>query len=86
LKADNRFFPVHTRHFNPPQNPAYTAYKIQSFWEILQFIAKMGGLIVYYLNKYEIKSIYSKDSTKARNLYFYQNVDWPGETRNKLVF
>jgi len=30
----------------------------------------MGGLIVDYLNKYTIKSINSKDSTKARNVNF----------------
>ena len=46
----------------------------------------MGGLIVDYLNKYTIKSINSKDSTKARNLYFYQNVDWPGEIHIGLAF
>jgi len=86
LKADNRFFPVHTRHFNPPQNPAYTAYKIQSFWEILQFIAKMNVPFVYYLNKYEIKSIYSKDSTKARNPQLLRIVDWPGEIHNDWRF
>ena len=39
----------------------------------------MGGPILDYLNKYTIKSINSKDSTKARNVNLAFNVDWPGE-------
>jgi len=46
----------------------------------------MGGLIVDYLNKYTIKSINSKDSTKARIIQFRKNVDWPEETHNGWGF
>ena len=45
-----------------------TKYKIQAAQEKLRFIAKLGGPIVCYLNKYTIKSFDSKDSIKARHL------------------
>ena len=42
----------------------------------------MDGPVVCCLNKYIIKSTYSTDSTKARNVNFHQNVDWVGEIYN----
>ena len=45
-------------------------------------LLKISGTVVCFQNKYEIKSIYSKDSTKARYVNFRQNVDWPGEIYN----
>ena len=39
-------------------------------------------MIVCFQNKYAIKSVDSRDSTKARNVNFQQIVDWPGETHN----
>jgi len=38
----------------------------------MRFIAKMGGLIVYYPNKYIMISIYSTDLTKARHPQSWQ--------------
>jgi hypothetical protein len=63
-----------------------TDYKIQATQEKSQFAENWGGPIVFYLNKYTIKSVNSKDSTKARYLYFDQIVDWPGETHNGWGF
>jgi len=42
----------------------------------------MDEMIVCFPNKYTIKSVDSRDSTKARNINLALNVDWPGETYN----
>ena len=46
----------------PPQNPAINCVQIQAAKEILRFIAKMGGPIVCFLNKYTMRSVNSEDS------------------------
>jgi hypothetical protein len=61
-------------------------YKIQATQEKSQFAENWGGPVVFYLNKYTIKSVNSKDSTNARYVNFHQNVDWPGETHNGRGF
>ena len=45
-------------------------------------LLKISGTVVCFQNKYEIKSIYSKDSTKARYVNFALDVDWSGEIYN----
>jgi len=50
------------------------------------FLAEMDEQIKGLLNKYIIDSIYKRDSTKARNPYSAQNIDWPGETHNGRAF
>jgi hypothetical protein len=52
----------------------------------MRFIEKMGGLIVYYPNKYIMISVDSTDSIQARNLQSRRYVDWIDETYNGRGF
>ena len=59
--------------------PAASGRGIKKHNKKMRFIAKMGGPIVCYQNKYIIISVNSADFTKARLINFRHNVYWPGE-------
>ena len=81
-----------SRLFSPQSGTRQNSIKSQNFvincaynWKLRNSLRKDGPFIGWP-NKYNIKSINSRDSTKARHPHFLQNVDWSGETHNSRAF